>query len=147
MYFIIYSSSAKGKPGENEFRNLLNQCHRNNPELDITGLLLYNNGQYLQIIEGRKENVQALYQVISQDTRHEQVHILAEGSQIGRNFPDWAMGFKAIAGNQNLALPDFINLNENELFFNANAADAHPALPHLKNFYAQFSSGQEFIQI
>lgn len=146
MYFIIYTSEANGNPAEKDFRHLLKQCHANNQKLNITGLLLYLNGQFMQIIEGEKENIQALYRVICQDSRHQKVVLLEEGEQKGRNFPDWAMGFKAVSGDQNLAMPAFINLNENELFFNLESPTTHPALPHLKKFYSQLNFGQEYIQ-
>ncbi len=146
MYFIIYTSIAKGFPGEKDFRHLLNQCHKNNLEKGISGLLLYYNGQYLQLIEGEKDKIQTLYQVIRKDPRHENVVVLEEGEQAGKNFPDWAMGFKAVAGETFLAQSAFINLNENELFFNADSPNNHPALPHLKKFYSQLNFGQEYIQ-
>ena len=147
MYYILYTSTAKGQPGELEFRHLLNQCHLNNQKQDITGLLLYYNGRFMQIIEGDKADIQALFKLICNDIRHQDVVVLEEGEQEGKNFPDWAMGFKAVSGEQNFSMPAFINLNENELIFNADSKSQHPALPHLKKFFSQLNSDQAYIQI
>ena len=137
MYFLLYSSQAKGHPNTQEFAIILEQCLRNNPAKGITGLLLYHNGSFMQIIEGEKENILALYEVIRQDLRHEHVQTIVAGEQDGRKFPNWAMGFRAFTGGQEITVPGYINLNENTLIFEAGHPNEHPALAPLKAFYSQ----------
>lgn len=49
---------------------LLNFCQHRNEELDIKGVLLYSEGNFLQILEGEKEIVQDLFEKIKEDSRH-----------------------------------------------------------------------------
>ena len=135
MYYILYASQATRPLIDSDFQVLLNQCHRNNPQRDITGLLLYHNGNFLQIIEGEKEKVEALYNIIYQDPRHHQIAVIEAGEQTGRNFPDWAMGFKAAANGSLLTKPAYIDLSQNQILFNLDGKVSHPALPHLIEFY------------
>ena len=137
MYFVLYSSQAKGQPNSQEFAIILEQCLRNNPAKEITGLLLYHDGIFMQFIEGEKENILALYEVIRQDLRHEHVKTIAEGEQEGRKLSDWAMGFRAFTGGQEITVPGYINLSENTLIFEAEGPNSHPALAPLKAFYSQ----------
>jgi hypothetical protein len=141
VYFILYASQATTPPTESEFKHLLAQCHRNNTRHGITGLLLYNNDNYLQIIEGEKKDVQSLFDIISCDHRHQEVVILEAGEQNGRNFPDWAMGFKAATNGTQIKMPAYINLSENQMLFNPGGQITHPALPHLVSFYEQLNQG------
>jgi len=141
VYFILYASQATTPPTESEFKHLLAQCHRNNTRHGITGLLLYNNGNYLQIIEGKMEAVQSLYEIIRLDERHKEVVILETGEQNGRNFPDWAMGFKAATNGSRIEMPAYINLSENQMLFNPGGQITHPALPHILSFYEQLNQG------
>ena len=136
MYFILYTSQGKEEPSSVFFTKLLEQCHRNNIATNITGLLLYHAGHFMQIIEGNKEDVTNLYHIISQDKRHDQILILEQGEQEGRNFPDWAMGFKFSFENKNNQGPNIIDLNANQLIFEADKLIPHPALKHLKAFYS-----------
>ncbi len=136
MYFILYSSQAKGQPNSQEFAIILGQSLRNNPAKEITGLLLYHDGSFMQIIEGEKANVLALYETIRHDSRHEHVKTIVEGEQNGRKFPDWAMGFRAFTGGREITVPGYINLSDNTLIFEAGGPEAHPALALLKDFYA-----------
>jgi len=101
----------------------------------------------MQIIEGEREIIQSLYNVIRQDPRHEQVTTLEEGEQTGKNFPDWAMAFKGLAAGKSLQIPEYIDLEQNQMLFNEDSQSNHLALPHLKKFYQQINSDSNIIQI
>lgn len=58
---------------------------------DITGVMSYNRGCYLQVIEGNSENVTSLMQSIRQDTRHTDVCMVLEIEIDRRYFNDWSM--------------------------------------------------------
>ena len=80
---------------------LLEQARDINEIEDITGMLLYKDGSFVQVLEGRAENVGKIYQRIEQDSRHSNVKMLYRHNIEQRDFPDWSMGF------QNLNNPDF----------------------------------------
>ncbi len=63
-----------------------------NTEKGITGVLIYNNAIVMQLLEGGREQVSALYNAISQDKRHTDVVILGFEEIAHRKFSDWSMG-------------------------------------------------------
>ena len=91
---LIYVSSATHDMTTAELKDLLDQCHRNNERLKITGMLLYAGGNLLQVLEGEAEAVRSLYQVIEKDPRHHSAIIIDEQEIAERSFPTWTMGFK-----------------------------------------------------
>jgi hypothetical protein len=57
-------------------------------------MLLYRDGYFLQVLEGEREVVEAIYADIAKDPRHAYILRIATDSITERAFPDWAMGFK-----------------------------------------------------
>ena len=70
-------------------------ARRKNPALGVTGLLLYSNGMFIQMLEGEKSVVTKLYNKILLDTRHHKEIILFHQDDLERDFGDWSMGFIA----------------------------------------------------
>lgn len=62
--------------------------------MGVTGILLYNSGNFMQLIEGDDEKVEGLYEKIRQDTRHTGVTPLIRESITQRNFDSWLMGYR-----------------------------------------------------
>ncbi len=56
-------------------------------------MLLYKNGNVLQVIEGAGKEVRELFDVINGDERHYGVLKLYERAIEEREFPEWVMGF------------------------------------------------------
>ncbi|GAB2519689.1 BLUF domain-containing protein [Spirosoma aerophilum] len=96
-YCIAYLSSSTGLLSPNELARILNQSQKNNRALGITGILLYFNGNIIQVLEGEEESVNNLYEVIRQDARHTHVVQLYRKPIARRSFPDWLMGYKALS--------------------------------------------------
>lgn len=90
---IIYVSSAVGLPRTGEIDRLLHVSQRRNEREAISGLLLYHDGSFMQIIEGREDAVGALFSRICLDPLHRNIIKLHEGPASGRLFPGWSMGF------------------------------------------------------
>lgn len=93
MYYLIYLSSAVKPMNYDELSALLQQCRDSNRELGVTGMLLYQNGTFMQMLEGEKQVVLDLYEDIKKDERHTGFHAVLEGDIQERNFEDWSMGF------------------------------------------------------
>lgn len=96
MYRIIYLSSATTKFTNEEIVTLLNASRKSNEANDITGLLLYSDGNFLQIIEGKQKKIKALYAKINMDQRHRNIIKVFEGKVSHRIYPKWHMGFNSI---------------------------------------------------
>jgi len=72
---------------------LLEVCRRNNEAAQITGMLLYKGGNFIQVLEGEREAVRSVYERINLDPRHRGVLRLLEQTVEQRQFPNWSMGF------------------------------------------------------
>jgi len=93
MYHIIYISQAKAETTLTTLVVLLMQARALNKQQQITGALVYGDGQYMQVMEGEEAVLHDLYERVAKDTRHFNVRKLAEGPIEARTFGDWTMAF------------------------------------------------------
>jgi hypothetical protein len=61
--------------------------------IDVTGLLIYSDLHFFQILEGEKKVVLELFSKISNDKRHSDIQILSENNVDVRSFPTWEMAY------------------------------------------------------
>ena len=92
----VYISTAQGLSRE-QVEGILQTCARNNVAQGITGLLLYNGRNFLQLLEGDKDVLDRLMAAIEVDPRHAGVAMIHKGEVESRVCPDWAMKRIAIA--------------------------------------------------
>jgi hypothetical protein len=92
IYQVVYCSRAsEGVDGEAVDR-IIKSSHRLNPARGITGLLVFGSGIFFQWLEGPRDSVLELMDVLRGDTRHQDVVMLAETEELReRLFPDWSM--------------------------------------------------------
>lgn len=96
MYSIVYISRAAEGVTSADLGQILASSRRRNPDLGVTGLLVWCCDHFLQVLEGPEDVVNDLFERISADERHEGVRQVG-GKQIDeRNFPDWSMGFEDV---------------------------------------------------
>jgi hypothetical protein len=103
MFFLIYVSSAVKLLSQKELFDILEVSRRNNEKVGITGMLLYKEGNFMQFLEGPKEEVCATLDRIKKDPRHRGLIVLLQQEHPNREFTEWAMGFKTL---QSERLPD-----------------------------------------
>ena len=92
----IYSSVASSIFREEDLPELLKKARVANAALGITGMLVYVNGNFLQVIEGTEASIDALFAKISKDPRHKRMLVIVREPIMTRSFPDWSMGFEAL---------------------------------------------------
>jgi hypothetical protein len=132
MYYIIYLSAGTQWFDETELRNILAISHVNNSRNNITGLLLYGEGNFIQLLEGEEAIVQQTFERISADPRHTGITHIAGGTLNERNFPAWSMGFKSIDAASLTTFEGYFKpVNENEL---PAGKEAHIGINLLKAF-------------
>ncbi len=90
---LIYGSNAASHLTEADLIDILNDCRIKNKARGITGMLLYHDENFLQVLEGEEEIVTDLYYKISQDPRHENLLIYVKKPIDQRQFGEWEMGF------------------------------------------------------
>ncbi|MGK0269314.1 MAG: hypothetical protein ACI8Y3_001936 [Paraglaciecola sp.] len=93
MFYLIYVSSAVRLMDNVELLKLHQISQKNNKNSEITGMLLYQEGNFMQIIEGEEEHVLELFIKISMDKRHKDIYKIMSGPINKRNFDNWSMGF------------------------------------------------------
>ncbi|WP_324672126.1 BLUF domain-containing protein [Hymenobacter sp. GOD-10R] len=96
LHHIIYQSTAIRPMADTELQELLTQARSFNAAHEITGVLLYHNTQFVQVLEGEEEVISALYEHIRADLRHTSVIKLADSPLTNRNFGDWSMAFRPV---------------------------------------------------
>lgn len=96
LYSLVYSSFAATLFDDAELEALLTESRAANERADITGLLLYRNGRFIQFLEGPEDRVRALIERISADTRHNGVRVLVDGHPGARQFAEWTMGYEPL---------------------------------------------------
>ncbi len=104
MFELVYYSIANPDFAEPEILSMLDGARKFNKEQDITGCLLYHKGVFVQLLEGEKEKVNALYQKIASDDRHNHITLLASSPKESRVFNDWEMAFVPLNEDEASAL-------------------------------------------
>jgi hypothetical protein len=93
MRQLLYVSNTSRDLAASDLNEILMSARRNNDALGLTGLLLYINGGFLQILEGEERSVHELYGRIRADRRHWEARLLLD-REAPRAFGEWSMGFE-----------------------------------------------------
>lgn len=93
---IVYVSAATRLLDDAELEGLLRGAREHNARQGITGILLYGDGNFMQLLEGPAEAVDALYASIRRDPRHHMVTTVLEERGRAREFAEWSMAYRRI---------------------------------------------------
>ncbi|MFZ0828030.1 MAG: BLUF domain-containing protein [Verrucomicrobiia bacterium] len=107
LYQIVYTSTASESFSRADLKELLMESVQRNTRAGITGLLLYNDGTFMQTLEGEEPVVMALFTKISRDPRHHHVIALIHGPINRRDFSDSAMAFRDLNSPELRELPGY----------------------------------------
>ncbi len=103
LYHLVYCSRnrIRGSNAEvaTELQAILASSRANNARAGITGALLYDAGNFAQILEGPLSSIERTFEVIQRDPRHSEVTVIQSGRAAARQFPEWSMAF---AGNSTI---------------------------------------------
>jgi hypothetical protein len=97
MIQTAYVSRAAETMTQEALLSLLQQCLANNESSGVTGMLLYGNDTFVQVIEGEEAVLDAVIDRIRKDPRHSKIHFLYRKPLERRQYADWSMGFKRIS--------------------------------------------------
>ena len=116
LHRIIYLSSVSKDLTNEEVHNLLLLSKINNKKNNISGLLLFIDGNFIQVLEGDKDTINDLFQKIEKDTRHKNVTKVIEDTIESRQFENWDMGFSVINSKDLREEHDFKNFDFDNIF-------------------------------
>ena len=109
MLQLIYVSAATVEFSVADLQQLLAGARENNESLGVSGMLLFHEGSFLQVLEGDEDVVLALYRKIEQDDRHTNVKMLLRSEVDERSFGDWKMGFYDASRSGGRAILGFVD--------------------------------------
>ena len=107
LYHLAYVSTETEPFSQIDLVELLAVARGANAERGVTGLLLYREGCFYQVLEGNEFAVNKTFNDIKRDPRHRDVQVLFKGESESREFPDWQMGFLNLDGIEVDALSGF----------------------------------------
>ena len=132
MHNVIYLSAASYLFSDEELIAFLNKSRANNIKLGITGLLLYNEGSILQILEGEKQVVTDLYKIIERDNRHTRIVKMIDASITQRSFSDWSMGFKRVSDADWSQLKGYLDIDKDNKI--CSGTESNSVITMIKSF-------------
>lgn len=97
MIQTAYVSRAAQTMTQESLLSLLQQCLANNEASGVTGMLLYGNDTFLQVLEGEEAALDPVVEKIRKDPRHSKIHFLYRKPIEHRQYADWSMGFKRVS--------------------------------------------------
>lgn len=126
MFYLVYISAAVKAFSEEQLVELLNVSRRNNAGRGITGMLLYKDGKFMQLLEGARDTVLSLMDKVAADPRHRRVTVLLEGERPEREFEGWSMGFQRLDTAEARKLPGYrelFNVPLDDALFSSSASE------------------------
>ena len=90
---LSYLSEAVSDMSFLGLMRLLESARAFNQTNGITGILLYDNQQFGQIIEGERASVMKAWNRIQEDKRHHRIELLEIREISERSYPDWLLRF------------------------------------------------------
>lgn len=138
---IIYKSKSKMTVHSEHLLRIRNSSRFNNLIDQITGLLIYSDNRFFQILEGKPEIIARTYEKISQDNLHHQLELIEQKNISERSFGKWAMGLAIIDEHSDI----FQQLNE---YFNTKFDLSEIHLPESTKLLNAFSkeSFEQYVQ-
>ncbi|MCE3607773.1 EAL domain-containing protein [Massilia sp. P8910] len=129
LHFLLYVSQAVSPMCAADLDALLKQTRHFNRSTGITGCLIYQDGFFMQMLEGRHQDVHALYDKIKNDPRHVEVRVVIDGPAKRRVFIDWAMALRDLTPGPNE--PQFAQWQRRKISFLELADDARTCYAYI----------------
>lgn len=132
---LVYVSMSSRPMSDDDLKAILKTARENNEPRGITGMLLYQDGMFIQSLEGEEQQVNEIYAKICTDDRHRSIIKVFENYIIDRTFGNWTMGFNRLEDADQHTLPEFTQFFEQPepLFLSNNPSRAKVLLEHFKD--------------
>lgn len=129
---LIYVSKAEENVDYDEILNILTHSWKYNHNSYVSGMLLYDNGHFMQIIQGPILTIDTLYARIENDSRHTDIKLIGEELLHERDCSGWGIGLYDDQEVANVFYESF-HIGHSEALYDVNYEDAKSLLLILKN--------------
>jgi Sensors of blue-light using FAD len=136
LIHLIYSSAAIHRFDKKQLTDLLRQSREANERAGLTGMLLYSDGDFFQVLEGEAEAVEKLYEKLHAEKRHSKLTLIIKEPIAKRAFGEWSMGFANVSQAE---LKKVEGLND---FFHDGSCFAQLDAGRAKKLLAAFADGR-----
>ena len=92
LWQLVYASAATKGFVASDLGEILRTARKHNAEVEITGMLLFVDRSFLQVLEGTQAHIDELFERIRNDRRHTRALLLLREAIEQRSFSDWTMG-------------------------------------------------------
>ena len=116
LHCLIYTSIASQKMTDEDLKAILQKARPHNCQLHITGMLLYKDPFFMQILEGEEDIIHQQFTKIAKDPRHHKISLIYKKAIHERTFTNWTMGFNKIS-SQHIKYADNLKTLYDRSFF------------------------------
>jgi len=90
---LLYVSRATDSFDPSSINDLLEKAQIHNALAEVTGVLCWGRGYFIQALEGSESSIIPLYAKVLKDDRHRQPFLLSIDLVSTRAFPSWSMAY------------------------------------------------------
>ena len=93
---VVYGSTAVAEFAEADLKTLLHDARERNAARGISGILLYAERAFFQVLEGPDDEITSLLESLLRDSRHHAIAVLLDQKIDERDFAEWSMGYRRL---------------------------------------------------
>lgn len=95
---LVYLSTCSSRVDiEAEGESIARSAVQANSRLNVSGALIYCQGHFIQLLEGRPEEVYTVFGKIAADKRHYNICTILRQPATKRLFEDWSMQYRYVS--------------------------------------------------
>ncbi|GHC56409.1 BLUF domain-containing protein [Ulvibacter litoralis] len=99
---ICYVSKLVEGYTDEDVNQIFEATQINNRRENVTGILLFGFGNFFQVLEGEKKHVESLFDIISEDTRHDNIETLIHHDIEFPIFANYSSTFNVVKSKEDL---------------------------------------------
>ncbi len=104
LYCLVYTSTATRPLAKSDLEHILSEARKRNLQEQVTGLLLFTEGKFMQYLEGPQSGVLKIFDLIKQSSLHGQITEVSRQEVGKREYGGWSMAFLADVDAHSLAV-------------------------------------------
>lgn len=95
LFSLVYTSTASRPLAKSDLENILGSARTRNLQEQVTGLLLFTDGKFMQYLEGPSAGVLKIFDIVKKSSLHQDIVEISRQSVERREYGDWSMAFLA----------------------------------------------------